>query len=595
MALLKDTLIQGSARVTDTLYATNINLSSATASLPLFTDANKKIITKSVADTRTALGLGTAALYNASNGSYSSSVGLIPLIATNGVMEIGRYIDFHVDAASSKDYDVRLTASATGLSVSNTTASTAANAGALIVGGGIGTGAASYLTGSVHIIGTASNHPLIVRGISGCATTGNRGTGVNEAEQGLYLNVGGGPISLGYGNDAENNVVYVQYTQDASSPITGALRVSGGVGISKKLYIGSSTRAISTAKGSADLQICCDASDAPAVGIELRRGSLSSTTNGKASWQIINSANLIFRTDWTENAASQTTTYSNEVLKLSYNPQAITVTGSGSFSGSVTATGGFVGNASSATVVGNGSHSAAVTANEFSDILDVGQLTCVGNVSNTSMTHSNNANAELIIKAHPTSGTNYYEARLGFSSNGSLYYMPVNGTSWKTIAYTDSNITGTAANVSGTVAVSHGGTGVTSFTNDCAIVATGTTQTLASRGLKITGGTNENVVISSYTSGKTLTIESQDTLILNKPAGSSISFRSAGNAFALFNRNGSLQIGGETDSTQTTYRVYIKDSNLGLTGRIAFNTSISAEKASISYDGTLHAIKFVVT
>lgn len=99
--------------------------------------------------------------------------------------------------------------------------------------------------------------------------------------------------------------------------------------------------------------------------------------------------------------------------------------------------------ATTATWTGKGHHTAAITANEFTPA--VGTMTVLGNVSNSSMSHTNNANAELIIKTHPTSGTNYYEARLGFSSNGSLYYMPVNTTTWKTIAYTDSNITGNAA------------------------------------------------------------------------------------------------------------------------------------------------------
>jgi len=80
--------------------------------------------------------------------------------------------------------------------------------------------------------------------------------------------------------------------------------------------------------------------------------------------------------------------------------------------------------------VGKGTHTAAVTANEFSSILSAGTMTIVGNVSNTSMPKTNNANAELIIKTHPTSESNYYEARLGFSSNGALYYMPVNATTW---------------------------------------------------------------------------------------------------------------------------------------------------------------------
>jgi hypothetical protein len=86
-------------------------------------------------------------------------------------------------------------------------------------------------------------------------------------------------------------------------------------------------------------------------------------------------------------------------------------------------------------IVGKGGHTEAITANEFN--LDVGTLTLLGNVSNTTMPHDSNASAEMIIKAHPASGTNYYEARLGFSSNKKLYYMPVNDTNWKEIAYTD--------------------------------------------------------------------------------------------------------------------------------------------------------------
>lgn len=99
--------------------------------------------------------------------------------------------------------------------------------------------------------------------------------------------------------------------------------------------------------------------------------------------------------------------------------------------------------------VGKGTHTAVVTANEFTPV--VGTITVVGNVSNTSMTHSNNANAEMIIKTHPTSGTNYYEARLGFSSDSNLYYMPVNSNTWKQVAYTSSTVDkATAANLTTT-------------------------------------------------------------------------------------------------------------------------------------------------
>jgi hypothetical protein len=48
-----------------------------------------------------------------------------------------------------------------------------------------------------------------------------------------------------------------------------------------------------------------------------------------------------------------------------------------------------------------------------------------------------------------------------------------NGSATKTLAFTDSNITGNAANVTGTVAVGNGGTGVTSFTSNGVIYGNG--------------------------------------------------------------------------------------------------------------------------
>ena len=45
----------------------------------------------------------------------------IPLIRPDGVMEIGKYIDFHTSSSSTADYDVRITAESTGLTISGTT------------------------------------------------------------------------------------------------------------------------------------------------------------------------------------------------------------------------------------------------------------------------------------------------------------------------------------------------------------------------------------------------------------------------------------------------------------------------------------------
>ena len=59
-----------------------------------------------------------------------------------------------------------------------------------------------------------------------------------------------------------------------------------------------------------------------------------------------------------------------------------------------------------------------------------------------------------------------------WNNAGALFFY--NGSSTKTLAFTDSNITGTAANVTDTVAVIHGGTGTTSLTVNGVLYGNGT-------------------------------------------------------------------------------------------------------------------------
>lgn len=57
----------------------------------------------------TVQGLGTAANYNVSlAGSNANLTNLVPIVKSDGVMEVGRYIDFHHTNTSGTDYDVRL-------------------------------------------------------------------------------------------------------------------------------------------------------------------------------------------------------------------------------------------------------------------------------------------------------------------------------------------------------------------------------------------------------------------------------------------------------------------------------------------------------
>lgn len=56
-----------------------------------------------------------------SNGAWWSA---IPQILPDGVMEVGKYIDFHTTSNGTTDYDVRITANTTGLTISGTTVGT---------------------------------------------------------------------------------------------------------------------------------------------------------------------------------------------------------------------------------------------------------------------------------------------------------------------------------------------------------------------------------------------------------------------------------------------------------------------------------------
>ena len=127
------------------------------------------------------------------------------------------------------------------LQVASSTASTSTTVGAIVTNGGIATGAASYLTGTVHIVGTASNNALMVRGISGSGSDGNRDT--TAANQELYLNYNGGKVQVGFAETTavSTNMLKIAYNSDSSSTSTGALVVDGGVGIAKKLYVGAKT------------------------------------------------------------------------------------------------------------------------------------------------------------------------------------------------------------------------------------------------------------------------------------------------------------------------------------------------------------------
>lgn len=98
--------------------------------------------------------------------------------------------------------------------------------------------------------------------------------------------------------------------------------------------------------------------------------------------------------------------------------------------------------------------------------------------------------------------------------NTSLY-LTNSSSVRKTVAYTDSNITGTAANVSGTVAVANGGTGQTAYTNGQLLIGNTTGSTLAKATL--TPGTG--IAITNGAGAITVGLANTTTVSTAAPSG----------------------------------------------------------------------------
>ena len=144
--------------------------------------------------------------------------------------------------------------------VSNITDSTSSISGALIVSGGIGIAKACYIGTTLNVTGASTLNALSVTGITTVSNTTDStistngalivsgGLGIAKAcFIGTTLNVTGASTL----NNTLNvtGITTVSNTTDSTSSISGALIVSGGLGIAKKCFIGSATSATSTSTG----------------------------------------------------------------------------------------------------------------------------------------------------------------------------------------------------------------------------------------------------------------------------------------------------------------------------------------------------------
>lgn len=173
MAMLKDSLVSGSLRVTDTIFSTNLNLSSLTASYAVLTDANKNLVSREVYN-RTS---GVSSLNNAATWADSDA---IPTLNTIGRWD-GRY-QTNSNKSNIKYVDTIVggtwNATAIGLKYGGTGADNTATAiNKVFAGPSSGSaGNASFRTlvaADVPVITTASDtsNELYMLGVTSSATT----------------------------------------------------------------------------------------------------------------------------------------------------------------------------------------------------------------------------------------------------------------------------------------------------------------------------------------------------------------------------------------------------------------------------------------
>lgn len=436
MAQLKDTLIQGSARVTDTLYANTFNGLTLTAASTGFTIAGG-----TTSKTLTVSGTATinaptqwGIVYGGASGAYTSTAA-----GTSG-----QYLKSNGSAAPTWETFSNATV---GLgNVENTKLSTWAGSSNITTLGTISSGSIP-----VTRLTWAGNTNL-----SPSATANNQEWSIdlpNVTYTGTYWHVWSGKKGatiIGAYNDDQH--VTMPGTLESYSTSTGTLQVSGGIGVAKNIY---SNGFIRTKGISADTTVT-DNVYKPAI-------TLYPSNSNEINFGGYYTANRVVYFGYRK--------VDDREIPEQYN--------FGPYSQAII----FVG--------------AVAAGTQKETYLQLG--------NNKATSEANNGRGRLRLY----SVNAYYGDIIPTTLTASRTYTLPDATG--TVALTSSNITGTAANVTGTVTVAHGGTGVTSFTNDCVIVATGTTQTLVSRGLKVSGATNADITLEPNTSGKIMTVKLSST------------------------------------------------------------------------------------
>ena len=381
-----------------------------------------------------------------------------------------------------------------------------------IAHGGTNTNAIPTIGGIIYGGGTLDHEAYA------CSSAGNAGEVLISTGAAEPLWNGGLLLT---GTSAATYVASFTGTTDASATNIAAVKIAGGLGIEKKLYVGSTADiagattihneiSSSTSGESSQLIVKNTTSINPGnVAIELVRGATVNTSY--ASWQIsVEDGDLHFKSNYLADGSALSTAYNYDAFSLIRN------TGSATFAGSVTAT----------------TYYGAIESIAQSD--DVNRHIWFGRTSNSNellgvLAHDNDfeynpsTNVLIVGALTITGGT----TNSSVSSSGTLTID--NSTQALTVSTTTAALTISSTN--GTMTIGPTGTGTLTISTNSggmSIQTTSGNMTLAS------GGT---VSISSETS-KTTTINSGSTLILNSATGTAIEFQKNSTTAWLFSEDG---------------------------------------------------------
>ncbi len=300
------TTLTGAATLSSTLSAgattlTTLNVTSTTAGASV-TIANATDTTSSTTGAITVVGgvgIGKSLNIGGSTDSSSTSTGALVVAGGAGIggrLTVGSlYVGTtKIDTNGGNSFD-----NSAALSLTNVTDSTTTSTGALIVSGGVGIAKALFVGTTFNVAGAST--------LTGNASLGGTLSVTGAATLSSTLSAGATTLTtLNVTSTDSGASVTIANATDTTSSTTGAITVTGGVGIGKSLNVGGSTDSSSTSTGALVVAGGAGIGGRLTVG-SLYIGSTKIDTNGSAPFDASAALSLTNTTDSTSSTTGALT------------------------------------------------------------------------------------------------------------------------------------------------------------------------------------------------------------------------------------------------------------------------------------------------